>query len=177
MSIQEIESGFISATGTHFPILAGIVAQTAGPVLEMGCGWYSTPMLHYLCKRRPLFTAEANQIWLNYFSNLYRRGTHDFEIATNNDYFSCKRIELIGKLDGDNKWAVAFVDHSPAEKRVESVERLRWLARYIVVHDSELNAVAYRWGNIFDTFKYSAHFAWTDVRTSIVSMTDKIEME
>lgn len=34
---------------THLAVLMEAVRRTAGPVLELGVGLYSTPVLHWLC--------------------------------------------------------------------------------------------------------------------------------
>ncbi len=56
----------IEAAGSHFPVLAAAVARTAGqgPVLELGMGDYSTPMLHLLCHDRLLVSADNSARWV-----------------------------------------------------------------------------------------------------------------
>ena len=41
---------------TRQPLLALAVAQTDGPILELGCGHYSTPLLHALRETGPAAT-------------------------------------------------------------------------------------------------------------------------
>lgn len=56
--------------GTHvFPLLVAVL-NTTGPILEMGCGNFSTPLLHTACakNKRFLLSAETNADWLKLFT-------------------------------------------------------------------------------------------------------------
>lgn len=113
--------------GTHLTPLIGMVGATSGPVLELGSGDYSTPILHSLCaKKRLLITADQNGEWLSKFLDL-ESDLHKLYVV--------KDWEKFGIVD--RKWDVAFVDHSPGERRVFEIERLRRKARFVLVHDSE----------------------------------------
>ena len=48
--------------GSHLPILLRAMKATTGPVLELGAGIYSTPILHALCQieGRKLVTYESD---------------------------------------------------------------------------------------------------------------------
>lgn len=47
---------------THIPILAAVVAMTDGPVLELGTGLNSTPLLSEMCfhMSRDLYSIETD---------------------------------------------------------------------------------------------------------------------
>ncbi len=57
--------------GTHMACLIAAVINTTGPVLELGSGHYSTPLLHVLCSphdgkpARLLVSTETELNWLN----------------------------------------------------------------------------------------------------------------
>jgi len=159
----------MNANGTHYCLLAAIVHQTTGSVVELGVGHYSTPMLHFMCQNREVVSIETNAEWHNYFSSLFAKGSHKFEFTNEN---------LISNVlkNYTRKWDVAFVDHGPEQDRPRCVELLRNRAKYIVVHDSEPNAVAYGWNGIFDTFKYKYYWDFYGNGTTIVSETEEIRL-
>lgn len=155
----------MNANATHQCILAGIVSQTTGPVLELGVGYYSTPILHFMCQNRPLLSVESHLAWHEFFAIPFRNGMHDFYFARTglpSEIFEVDKYK-------DLKWDVAFVDHSPSNDRVKCVEALRSKAKYIVCHDTEPGAVVYEWNGIFDTFKYKMYWDFFKNGTTIVS--------
>src|SRR5678816_1277742 len=54
---------------SHQRCLIAAMMRTTGPVLELGVGWYSTPLLHEICKvqKRKLLTFDNNSDWLVQF--------------------------------------------------------------------------------------------------------------
>lgn len=61
-----------SHTGTHSAPLAISCLNTSGAVLELGCGLYSTLLLHTICEKqiRRLHTVDHTLSWLNKFNHL-----------------------------------------------------------------------------------------------------------
>src|SRR3954465_681875 len=55
-------------TSTHFPLLIKLVQMTQGPILELGSGLFSTPLLHWLCfeQERELHTWEKYEHYLDF---------------------------------------------------------------------------------------------------------------
>ncbi len=157
----------MNANGTHYCLLAALIQNTTGPVVELGVGHYSTPMLHFMCQNRPVTSIETNIDWYNYFNDLCGKGSHNLEHT--NEFL------ISSYLHNDNRvWDVAFIDHGPEPDRPKCVELLRNRAKYIIVHDSEPNAVAYGWNGIFDTFKYKYYWDFYGNGTTIVSETEEI---
>lgn len=120
--------------GSHLPVLAHLLAITTGPVLELGCGMYSTPFLHWLChpRRRRLVTVESAP---DYYAYARRFETAHHEVWCVTDWDT---VDLSGP------WSVAFVDHSPSEKRWQSVLRLASVSDYVAAHDAE-NSQAHKY--------------------------------
>lgn len=115
----------IDAWGTHLPLLVRAVVMTEGPVIELGCGLYSTPVLHALCAgKRPLVSVESNPEWAARFSQ-YERDGHEIIVGDWREPVS------------RHAWAVALVDHAPAADRAPAVRALKGRCRVIVCHDSE----------------------------------------
>ena len=118
--------------GSHLPTLVQAVERTVGPVLELGAGFFSTPVLHALCRSRLLVTMESDKAWLDNFRHM-ECGRHRFVAVENT---------LDGWLAAVNKVivevpdiAVAFVDHQPSETRVECAARLAPFAKVLLLHD------------------------------------------
>lgn len=126
---------------SHLPVLVAAVAATRGPVLELGAGWYSTPVLHALCHGgRRLVTVETDAAWLVHFADLATANHRLAAAATATDWHR-------------EQWAVVFVDGRPAKLRRHHIVGLRGRADLFVVHDTEPeHAASYDWGGVLDGF-------------------------
>lgn len=121
---------------THLPHLIRAVLMTGGPVLELGMGDYSTPVLLELCcKARPcvrrLLSFENDPAW--------------FEKFKTTDVFW---VPLLVKPDWSDfrvigQFSVIFIDLHPAELRPTVLEAVRDRGDIIVAHDSE--SLAFDW--------------------------------
>lgn len=125
---------------THQPMLVAAVMESNGPVLELGMGDSSTPLLHILCPHRKLLSFESDKAWSNKFSYL-NTGSH-----------ALIHVDSYDAADGALKenWAVAFVDHGPEERRIVDIRKLTH-AQFVVVHDWEVPV--YRYSEIESFFK------------------------
>lgn len=139
-------NGYDPSWGSHIPILIDIFYRSKGPVLELGMGVFSTPILHSLCldKKRMLFSFENN---LEYF-NMHKSFVDEYH-----------KINLVDNWDNieiDNTHCgLAFVDHKPAERRISEVKKLKDIADYIIIHDSEPELDGqYKYSLIYSLFKF-----------------------
>src|SRR5262245_56818921 len=89
----------VDGFGTHFIPLAAAVARTAGggPVLELGFGDHSTPLLHLMCHDRLVVSADNNELWLRRYER-FRSPRHELHYVPAWDRFA--RIEA-------DRWSVA----------------------------------------------------------------------
>jgi hypothetical protein len=71
---------------THQMPLAACVTATAGPVLELGAGHHSTPLLHGLClpTKRHLLTVDTSHEWTENFVAL-RTDWHEVRAVSSYD--------------------------------------------------------------------------------------------
>jgi hypothetical protein len=171
---QELREG-INAYGTHFPVLATVVAHTTGPILEMGCGDYSTPMLHALCApmKRTLVSTDAHKGWLELFVDM-QRDWHTFTYVPayephselNNISFSIGQ-NAWDTIGSDMHWSIVFIDHSPGLRRVVDIERLRPQTDIFVIHDAQDTSHGYE--RVVKTFKYVYEYRRYHVTTLVVS--------
>jgi hypothetical protein len=133
--------------GTHFQALAAAITISSGDVLELGCGHYSTPLLHELCRYRKLISYETDPEWLKPFL-----------------YLSCSWHTFVSQIPLD-KWSVVFVDNAPAERRIPDILSLRERTRLFVVHDTESSV--YDYNKISPKFQYRLDFTtyipWTTI--------------
>jgi len=150
----------IDAYATHLPLLAACVANTSGPVIELGCGLYSTPLLHALCLNRLLLSLESDSEWIKRFQHLasaMHRVVHVIDWAA-------------APLDG--QWSVALIDQQPAAARVRSIERLRGHVDLFIVHDTEHRLYCYE--QVLTTFPYRIESQRNPPWTSVVSDTQRL---
>lgn len=148
--------------GTHLTVLKAVVDCTTGPVLEMGCGFGSTPHLHKWCEstKRQLVSLENNQEWLN---KLKHFETDWHQLLFVKDWALCKLIDSI-------YWDVVLVDHAPGERRKFDINRLQNQAKFVVVHDTEQAPGSdYQYEPTFQLFKHRFDDKRTQVWTTVVS--------
>jgi len=145
--------------GSHLPVLMKLVKITSGPILELGCGMYSTPYLHWVCypTKRKLVTCESKNEWIGY--------ARQFET----DFHTIIYVPDWDNLDLSGEWSVAFVDHAPDERRIEEIKRLIH-ADYVIAHDAD-NKRDYKYGyrKIKGLFKYRTTYADARPNTAIFS--------
>lgn len=140
---------------SHYPVLAAALARTTGPVLEMGMGDYSTPMLHMLCKDRLLVSVENDPVWAAEFEE-YRSPNHQIHMVkgapARKAWEACDIIE-------QHQWSVALIDHW-SDYRYDIALRLKGRCKFIVCHDVEEMwappgyAAGYHWSEMMGKFKY-----------------------
>lgn len=116
----------IDLYGTHSEAIAYCVTRTRGPVVELGSGWYSTPLLHGLCEGlgRELITVDDDRVWLENFRP-WATETHSLVLD--------ERCAV--PIEGAS---VVFVDHdSPIRTRADSVLEAKEAGTEIVIcHDT-----------------------------------------
>ena len=149
---------------SHYPVLAAALAKTTGPVLELGMGWGSTPLLHAMCAgQRDLSSFETDKNWMGLFKWM-EKPTHGIGWVDNWDKFGF----------GDHWWAVAFIDCAPGEIRKDLALRLKGKAKFIVMHDALSDGIHgaggnYQYESIIPKFKYHEFYAVLRPATLILS--------
>jgi hypothetical protein len=163
------------AWSSHFYVLAAIssYAQSINSgcfrILELGSGYYSTPMFHMMMtpmQSKELVTCESDGKWLKRFI--------DFE----NSWHKLVRIEDWSKCSYlDQEWDVVFVDHAPSKRRHIDLLRIYESnkARFIVCHDTEKEwEKRYKWNPVFKKFKYKKKFKFLTPNTTVLSNFEDI---
>lgn len=163
-----LDSAAFGLGRTHQPaLIAAVAAARPGPVLEIGAGLYSTPLLHALCAAtgRHLTTIDGDPNWIECFNSLRSR-SHGLLSVDAWD----SAIEV---TDVVADWAVIFIDHAPAERRVVEIDRLANRCQLMVVHDSE--HPLYNYEPSFAKFKYRFDYKrlcpWTTILSNTVDVS------
>lgn len=142
--------------GSHIPVLAKLMAHTDGNVIELGCGFNSTPFLYWMCKAegREFSSYENDKDWID------KVGYPVSFVQT--DWIIIPEKEL--------KYDIVLVDHRPARKRRSSAMAFKDSAKFILLHDSELaDHPAYKYTSIYKHFKYRYEYTKTTPHTMVLS--------
>ena len=147
--------------GTHLPILARVLELTAGPVLELGTGVWSTMLMHIMASetKRKVVSYDNDPVW------------HEPNKKWQNDYHDIRLIEDWDKMDIDNTfWSVVLVDHKPAKRRHVDVRRLANNALFVLIHDSEPESdkfFKYSW--VYKHYKFRYDYTTCRPHTTVLS--------
>ena len=140
---------------SHFPILSAVIGNSTGPVLELGCGDGSTPMLHEMCRpsKRLLITVESDKAWMEKFLH-YESNTHFMRSINREgwaDYGFAK----------ERKWGVVFIDHGNVNQRHNNLEEFAEVDYpvWVVIHDAG-GVEHYKLGKGLSMYKHV--FKYTD---------------
>lgn len=135
--------------GSHLPVLMACAAHTTGPVLELGCGDFSTPILHTVCRGRKLVSLENDPEFIKTYLDL-RTADHEIALVPT---WNTQHPDLLKILE--HPWDLAFVDQHPCAYRGPFIEILRKNTKLIVAHDTEpVHADLYGYEPLLSTFKY-----------------------
>lgn len=140
---------------THMPVLISLFGKTTGPIMEVGSGVYSTPLLHWLCSLsgRALVTYEKDANFIR-LANEYRDTFHEVHLV--NDYADIPQTGRFGFI---------FIDHC-GHDRGNTVVRLKDNADYVVIHDSNVvrkNAYQVAFPHFKYRKDYDKEIPWTTV--------------
>jgi len=148
--------------GTHLASLIKALSKTTGDVLELGTGVFSTPYLHYQCllSKRKLVSYENFKEYYDFFTG------YGYE----NKYHEINFVEKYADAKIDKIWDVVLVDQTPDSSRVETIKRLRHLAKYIIIHDSNpSNDKNTKYSSIYGLFNYKTDWHGDNNRTTVLS--------
>ena len=147
---------------THIPVLLKALELTDGPVLELGMGMMSTPLLHIMC--------EAQNRWLDSYDN-DGRFIDMFSRFQNPNHFIAlvNWDEAYQSIIHNNHWDVVLVDHKPAAQRKEDIKLLTD-SDYVIVHDTQERADEYYgFEEIYPLFKYRYDYTKFTNQTTVLS--------
>jgi predicted O-methyltransferase YrrM len=145
--------------GTHIPVICRVFTEleTSGDVLELGCGNYSTPLLHEFCIHRKLVSLDSDVSWAEKFAIL-RTPQHIIRAVD-----SWKTLE-----EYNSEWDVVLVDNSPAQYREYVIEKLANKAKLLIAHDTE-NMHRYKYYRCLPKFRFMVNYTRYSKTTTVVS--------
>ncbi len=148
--------------GSHVPVIVRVMEATRGPVLELGMGIYSTPLLDLMCheSKRTLISYDDDPTWFE--------ENKDWEKS---DYHKVFLIDNYDQADlGHTHWSVALIDHKPPLRRLTEIKRLAENADYLIVHDTEPECDKFfKYSRIYPLFKYRYDYTVCRPNTTILS--------
>lgn len=144
-------------------MLIKYLQESEWPVVEVWAWFFSTPIMHWLCKSmwRKLITYENDP----YFYEMAKRFTSPGH--------KIKFINSWDDMDFKTHYWLVFIDHHPDERRVVDILNFKDSADYIVVHDTE-KVEKYWFDKAFKAFKY--FYTWKECKpwTSVLSNFKKL---
>jgi hypothetical protein len=170
--------------GTHLPVIAKILSQTKGSVLELGPGLYSTPIISQMLagSGRPYFGVDTDPVWVEEIlrnkwladpSHVVRRvSSYREDIIWDSD-------DPIG-MGNRNRWNVVFLDCFPDEIRyglLKDMKDGKLLATIIICHDTSPNmdkrmGLRPLLGTFKHRFTYDRLMPWTDVVSDTIDVRE-----
>lgn len=149
---------------THMLTLMRAVQATKGDVCEVGAGFYSTALLHWLLRDRKLVTYESDPDYYHYAWK-FRTSNH-----------RVRKTEDFSDMDFDRHWSVVFIDHSADRSKnphTRADDALKFKnADLIVLHDTEPeNEAQYGYPKLWSKFKYRYDWKGSKPWASVVSNT------
>jgi len=164
MTKEEFLKDVTNYNNHRYLLWQALEATSEGEVVEMGCGFGSTPFLSKYCKDKNLKLAsyENDLDWYGKCLDFHNNITHLI------DWGEVSEKHLTP--------AVLFIDHRPGERRKMDLERFAMRARIIVIHDSEPAADhGYQMRQHFGKFKYTADWktdgAWASVLSNFIDVS------
>ena len=160
-----LESGY----GSHKPALlaAALLTPGQGPVMEMGCGFHSTVLLHRMVvveQQRYLFSTDTDEEWLSKFKTNLTSANHQFR--------HIKRTKEWDQTGIDRpRWSFIFIDHKPGERRVVDLIRLANRSDIIILHDTETSSYNYEAGLVKYPYRY--RYTYLGTHTDVVSLSNE----
>lgn len=145
---------------SHLPVLIKAVLETKGPILEMGSGPFSTPVLHWLCSKdkRKLVTCE-NDPERFVFANQFKSRNHKIVLVKDWD-----------EVGLDTHFAVVFMNHEPALRRAIDAVKFKYAAEYILLHDTAgKNELINNYAGVWTHFRYKYDYEFCSPITTVIS--------
>ena len=151
---------------SHIPVLLEAIRMTEGAVLEMGIGYFSTSILHWLCAPlgRMVVSLENNKQMYDLLPS-FKDPLHEVNL-----------INSWEKADIEWPWGWAVIEHEPGKRRKIDAARLAQHARLILLHDTspEQDRV-FQYGEVWPLFKYVLHYHDLFPGTSLLSNFIKLD--
>ena len=152
------EDNIMSAS--HLPLLMRIIDISQGDMLELGTGYYSTVLFHWMGQmmKRHVYSYENNKAW---YEKVKKYESEFHHIILIDDW---------NELPTDKHWGIIFVDQTPVRWRRMAIAKYAKDADYIVAHDTQVERQRrFHLERTLQTFKYRFDYQKLMPNTSVVS--------
>jgi hypothetical protein len=143
-----------------------LTAEHGGPVMEMGCGYHSTVLLHQIIvieQKRYLLSTDTDREWLSKFETNMSSSIHQFRHINQTSEWDNVGIDR-------PRWSIVFIDHKPGERRVVDIIRLANVSDIVIVHDTETSSYNYEEG--LSQYPYRYRYNYLSTNTDVVSKSN-----
>ena len=177
--------------GTHQALLVRAMAETYGPILEIGGGWYSTPLVSAISvsQRRMALTVETGSFVHDILKPLSTERhkillMEGFEFTDIGKFQAAPGLyvrDYIARQEAylatlpDIHWSVVFVDQAPGFLRVPAIQYFSNRADFIITHDTE-HVDHYHFEPILSSFQSRFDFILHKPQSVVVSNTKDCSM-
>lgn len=119
------------AFASHQKVLLYALNLNDKPILELGSGDASTPLIHAVVapKRLKILTLDQNLEWLKKYTYL-KNEFHSFGYYSDEDIYSFYASD-------SEQWGLVFIDNGTWNARTEAVKKYADIADYIILHDCD----------------------------------------
>ena len=139
---------------THLEALVETAMHSKGPILELGCGHYSTPVLASICaaQERKFLVQASNEEWAAQFTEIA-----DVEL-----------VDWSNWTPPEGKWGMVFLDSEEAVRdRIKRLPALAKVADVVVMHDANVAIKNPEWKSLIQDYReiqvFHKHVPWTVV--------------
>lgn len=137
--------------------VAALIAD--GPILELGMGKFSTPLLHMIGadQGRQVISVETNHDWMLKFVAYNSTKYHKI--------YHLKNMEAMSRFGLNLKWGMVLTDHVDAAQRPLDIINFSKRSKVIVAHDTERPAekgYEFEKNNVGSYFKYKCKYSFFD---------------
>jgi len=140
-----------------------LTAQHVTPVMEMGCGYHSTVLLHRIIveeQKRFLLSTDTDREWLSKFETDMLSSLHQFRHISQTSEWDDVGLD-------QPRWSIVFIDHKPGERRVTDIIRLANVSDIVIVHDTE--AASYNYEPGLSQYPYRYRYKYLSTHTDVLS--------
>lgn len=138
-----------SGYGTHQPVLYEAIKRAIldmFPILELGCGKFSTELIHKTAGQRKVISVDSDAGWLDSCRKEYEGPMHEFKLCSFEEMSTFKGL-----------YSVVFVDQGLWSSRLDSIKAYRYTSEFVVLHDSDY-LIRELGVNFSDYYKYHKTF-------------------
>ena len=130
-----------------------------GPILELGMGKFSTPLLHSIGadQARQVVSLETDMQWMNKFGA--------YNLTKYHKIYHHENFDFLANYHSNQTWGMVLVDHIYGKLRPLHIIKFANLSKIVVAHDSETRSESdyeYEHRNVSGHFKYRCKYSIFD---------------